>query len=134
MRPLIFVTTLVHSWSLHYHYHTISNCITHFCTCKLFIYMFKATATVIWTRMIDFDFSAVVCPNCRQTSAEVKSCTQYRCRGCVQSSDWRKIINKRIPKKIQNIVKSRYSPLRECILDVGLVYMLVLGFLIFRLH
>ena len=34
------------------------------------------------------------------------------------------MINKRIPKKIQNMVKSRYSPLRECILDVGLVYML----------
>ena len=32
-----------------------------------------STATVNWTRMIDFDFSAVVRPICWQTSAEVKS-------------------------------------------------------------
>ena len=35
------------------------------------------------------------------------------------------MISKRIPKKIQNMVKSRYSPLRECILDVGLVYIVI---------
>ena len=40
------------------------------------------TATVNWTHMIDFDFSAVVHPICGQTSAEVKSCsTQNCCRG-----------------------------------------------------
>ena len=38
-------------------------------------------ATFNWTRMIDFDFSAVLCPICRQTSAEVKSYTQNYCYG-----------------------------------------------------
>ena len=42
--------------------------------------MKQPTATVIWTRMIDFDFSADVRPIYRQTSAEVKSYTQHCCR------------------------------------------------------
>ena len=38
------------------------------------------SATVFWTRMIYFDFSAVVRPICRRTSAEVESYTQHCCR------------------------------------------------------
>ena len=45
------------------------------------------TATVNWTHMIDFDFSAVVCPIYGQASAEVKSYTQNRC--CGWTKQWR---------------------------------------------
>ena len=42
--------------------------------------MHQSSATVNWTRMIDFNFSAVVHPICGHTSAEVKSNAQNRCR------------------------------------------------------
>ena len=38
------------------------------------------TATLIWTHMIDLNFSAVVSRICRWISAEVKSYTQHCCR------------------------------------------------------
>ena len=46
-----------------------------FCTISISTWMCDHTATVNWTHMIDFDFSAVVHPICGQTSAEVKSYT-----------------------------------------------------------
>ena len=47
------------------------------------------TATVIWTHMIDFEFSAVVWPICRWTSAEVKSYTQDCC--CEKKKKWKMV-------------------------------------------
>ena len=44
-----------------------------------------STATVIWTHIIDFVFSAVLHPICRRTSAEVKSYIQDRCYALVGS-------------------------------------------------
>ena len=41
--------------------------------------MTRSTATVIWTHMIDFDFSADAHPIYGQTSAEVKLYTQHCC-------------------------------------------------------
>ena len=41
----------------------------------------QPTATVIWTHMIDFDFSAVEQPIYRRMSAEVKLYIQHHCHG-----------------------------------------------------